>query len=240
LISGYEQRIDAESAKLESVSEQHQALIDASPGIEQIVPQWRKNLIVEYLTQHESAIRDSLENSDLSGESRAQAEIGLAYLLAEVDRRDEALTHFDSASLLLAKLSVEHASADRYRLALADCYMQMSDLQRALDRKQEAEQSAVRAVAIREQLAKRQPASSARQLEYLDAVMGAEGATADRESLVPHDAAQGKAHFQEIHEVRGELKNHWSSAPSALYELGCYLTLRTPLLTPDPTSDQSP
>jgi serine/threonine protein kinase len=240
LISEYEQRIDAESAKLKSVSEQQEALIDASPGIEQIVPEWRKRLIVEYLQQHESAILESLENSDLSGESRAQAEIGLGYLLAEVDRREEAIARFDSASLLLAKLSREHSDADQFRLALADCYMQMSDLQRALDRKQEAKQSALRAVAIREELARRQPASSARQLEYLDAVMGAEGATADRESRVPHDAAQGKSSFQEMHQVRGELKNHWSSAPSALYELGCYLTLRSPLLVDELTSDKSP
>jgi tetratricopeptide (TPR) repeat protein len=240
LISGYEKRIDAESGKLRSITEQHESLISANPGIERIVPEWRKNLIVDYLKQHEPAIRDSLQNTDLSAESRVQAEVGLAYLLAEVERRDEALAHFDSASLLLVKLSREHTDADQYRLALADCYMQMSDLQRALDRKQEAEQSAVRAVAIREQLAKREPTNSARQLEYLEAVMGAEGATADRESLVPHDAALGKSHIQEMQEVRGELQEHWSSAPSALYELGCYLTLRSPLLVSQPASEKSP
>jgi tetratricopeptide (TPR) repeat protein len=240
LISGYEQRIDAESGKLESISEQHQALITASPGIERIVPNWRKNLILDYLKQYEPAIRDSLQGADLSAEARAQAETGLAYLLAEIGRSDEALAHFDTASLLLAKLSREHADADHYRLALADCWMQMSDLQRTLNRKQEAKQSALRAVAIREELAKRQPTSSARQLEYLDAVMGAEGATADRESLIPHDAAQGKTHLQEMQKVRGELTDHWSAAPSNLYELGCYLTLRLPLLVPQPDSEKSP
>jgi tetratricopeptide (TPR) repeat protein len=240
LISGYEQRIDAKSGKLESISEQHQALITANPGIERIVANWRKNLIRDYLKQYEPAIRDSLQNAELSTEARAQAEIGLAYLLAEIDRRDEALAHFEAASLLLARLSWEHADADHYRLALADCWMQMSDLQRTLNRKQEAKQSALRAVAIREELAKRRPTSSARQLEYLDAVMGAEGATADRESLIPHDVAQGKSHFQEMQKVRGKLTDHWSAAPSNLYELGCYLTLRSPLLVPQPDSEKSP
>ncbi len=234
VIAEYERQRDVQSGRLQALSEQHGALLAASPGIERIVPQWRRSLIVDYLEQHEATIHAALQNEKLSPEARAQAQVGLAYLLYETDRRSEALVHFEAASVLLSELIEEHADADSYRLAFADCLMQISELQRAQNRKREAQGTASRALAIRKDLASRHPTSATYQVDYFDSTLSRQSLMADIEpSAIRREGEQAM-------DVRKELEQRWSAAPTDLYELSCYLTLRRPLLITERQTDESP
>jgi hypothetical protein len=239
VIADYERQKNVQASKLQAVSKEREAIVTANPGIERIVPEWRKKVIRDYLKQHEPAIQASVKGGNLGAEARAQTEIGLALMQREVDRADEALSHFQAATTLLSQLVKEHASVDKYRLALADCYMQMSDLQRSRDLKSEAQESVRRAIAIHQDLAKRHPTNSAYKLEHLDAMMAIQGASADSKPLAQQNFAEEAAHLRQTEDVRSDLQRNLSAAPTDLYKLSCYLTLRQPLLTSDEEADES-
>jgi hypothetical protein len=160
-------------------------------------------------------------------------------LLYEVDRPNDALAQFKAASGLLADLSGKHPETDQYRLAHADCLMQISELQRFLNLKSEARDAARQALAIREELAERHPVNTAYQLDYFDALTGAQSAAADTDSLPSLSAAEEEEHLKRTQNVLHELERRWSTAPADLYELSCYLTLRQPLLNIKQQTNQS-
>ena len=159
-------------------------------------------------------------------------------MLREVDRPKDALAHFEAASELLSRLVDNHADAETYQIALADCLMHLSEMQKSEALGKEAAASARRALAIRKDLAKQHPTDKNHQLDYLDALVGNQSFASDR--VPPADRNELKQDFQKINEFRKKLEQSSSAAPSDLYELGCYLTLRRPLVIGDRENDASP
>jgi chromosome segregation ATPase len=239
LIAKYERDVDAQSDKLQALRQQHDALVTANPGIERVVPNWRKKLIADYLKQHETAIRAAVNDPKLNAKDQLQAQIGLAYMLTDIDRQTEALSQFEAATGRLLQLVKEHSAADPYRLALADCYMQISQLQRAQNRKEDARKSAELAIAIRQDLVKSHPTNSVYQIDYLDAMLGSQSATAAHAASPTQSKFEEMAHLRQTQDVLNSLLQSFTAAPSDIYELSCYLTLRPPLLTIERQVDES-
>jgi hypothetical protein len=221
LIADYDRKIRDQSSQLAALKRQRDAQLNANPGVETFVPLWRQKLIADYLSQHEASIVQTLKSDPLSEEAQAQAHVGLAYMLREINRPQDALSQFAAATLVLARLAEQDLDDERFRIALADCFAQMSELQSTGDHKLAAIESAERALSIREDLAHRHPLAADLQIDYLNAMIEA--------LIVKSPAVRGA----ELEQLRKKLEQGWSANPSALYKLGCYLTLRPPLLLTD-------
>jgi hypothetical protein len=223
LLADGERRLNEMSIHNQQLQKELTALVTANPGIERIVPDWKRKLVTNYLKQHEPAIQAALQSNNYAASAKVQARIGLAYMLTEVDRTEEALAHFQAAAALLSDLVKKAPDEEANRLALADCFMQISALQRTQKRNALAHESARQALSIREELANRHPEDSTYQVDYFGSIL-------EDDQLATSTKAE---------EVRTQLERQWSASPDDLYELSCYLTHRRLLLNTKQQEDKS-
>jgi hypothetical protein len=214
VVADGERRSNKLSSDNQQLRKELNSLFTANPGIERIVPDWKRKLVENYLKKHEPAIQAALQSNDYAAGAKVRARIGLAYMLTEVDRNEEALAHFQAAAALLSDVIRKAPDEEANRLALADCFMQISALQRAQKRNALSQESARQALSIREELAKRRPENATYQIDYFDSILETDPV-----------ATSTKAE-----DVRAQLEQQWSASPGDLYELSCYLTHRRPLL----------
>jgi serine/threonine protein kinase len=178
-----------------------------------------------YEKHYQSMVAQLEEMQSIEPQERASAQIGLALLADYSGHPSQALTHYEQARDTLNQLVASQPENRNYRLALADCLVQLSRLYGA-EEKQAAEESLAAASALLEQLnaaAEDQAATVARvDTEMRRAVFAGFGS-----------AAPQLAEAARLSEV---LEQNWPTSPTAFYKLMNLLTERVAVLateTPD-------
>lgn len=95
-----------------------------SPRVGDSLPEWRRRLISEFLASRGSELEIAFAATEAKGLAAAEARLGLGYLYAAVDRRDEAIQELTAAESLFQELPEDPQSKQRH----AECCDQLSRL----------------------------------------------------------------------------------------------------------------
>jgi tetratricopeptide (TPR) repeat protein len=199
-------------------------LHEGSPGVENVMLEWRRNLIAEIVRRHYDAALAALEDDALDLESQAQLQLGLGMMLAAVDRAADATAQLAGARAALEELVARAPNDGRLAAALADCCEQLAELYRDAGQAEAAQQAASNALEIRARLADRKPSDATAKIDLISS----------HYSLPPVAAA-----LRAIPELSEGVIADWPRDAEAIYEAACRLTLKTPLLIktpPQPTT----
>jgi hypothetical protein len=92
LIAENERQLDQRAAAIAELREELASLKVDRPGVERIVPDWKRNMIRDFLTARETALASA------SGPDAIYAHLALAYLQLELDAPDKAKQHLATAA----------------------------------------------------------------------------------------------------------------------------------------------
>lgn len=96
LIAENERQLDQRAAAIAELREELAGLKGERPGVERIVPDWKRNMIRDFLAARETALASA------SGPDAIYAHLALAYLQLELDAPDKAKQHLATAAGLVA------------------------------------------------------------------------------------------------------------------------------------------
>jgi len=228
LMNRYAKENRALAMKSARLEEEKDALTGGSPGIVQFVPGWRRNLIEDFIDTHYQQVSSQIAADDRS-ESAARAHLGLAMMLQELGKTPEAAQHFETAADVFVELASQNPDDVPLRLAEAECYAQLSELWEAAGELETAKDWSDKALAIRDALAKAQPAEATAQIDRLASHM----ASMD---LEPDAKTKQRQMLVETEALKEQVSQNWPSDIESLYELARTLTLRDPL--PDESTNE--
>jgi tRNA A-37 threonylcarbamoyl transferase component Bud32 len=179
---------------------------------------WRQNLVADILARHAPAANHRLASADLLPLEAAKLHLGLAALLAHVDRAPEAIEHLRSADHQLTRLVAQSPQEVSYRRALADCCTRLAKLLQPTD-PAEAQQLLSRSLELRGEVASEHSQLTGPHLEYLAAHLTSGPANETPQQLVARLGASP--------ELAERVIETWPSDATGFYEAAQQLTQQT-------------
>ena len=222
----YIERENKTTKKIAQLTQRIKELQGLDSGVDEMVSGWRHSIVVSVLDRHYAAAASASKSEQVEPLERIRIHLGLAHLLTEADRNDEAATHLESAEELLTELAAAQPGAPLQRAALAGCLEQLADLYREADRLELSEKMARRALELRQELA----------------AQGAEIAGLPVDILAAHHRAniprpgEGMETLKDLKattKLSQQIVDEWPLEPRSFYEAACHLTLREPVLRDD-------
>jgi serine/threonine protein kinase len=153
-------------------------------------------------------------------EQRAYGHLALAIMNDELNRTLEAMTNYQAARDLLARLLAQSPAASHYAAALADCYRQMSRLHGDRDRDQATKYLEQGRTMVRRLAGERE-----------DPRLAAEWLEAELDTAVLSGPVSGAENLDRAEQIKQGFLRKLPTAPVELYELACFLAGREPILT---------
>ena len=195
---------------------------------------WRERFITGYIDQHQPMRKSLLlagVQANGTGELRrlVRTHLGWVYLLQTAGQPAQALEHAAEARRLLSELQIQHPEVGTWRVMLAECLQDLSELQTELGQGEQAALSAAAALELRVALTREHPDLLAYQLEEF----------ASRESQLAllgtgtSSTEEKKQLFLVWQKLKNDLQQKLSANAEDFYSLACYLTLREPRLGND-------
>jgi hypothetical protein len=224
LVSREQKSNQAFGVQIEQLMKKVAEYENADGGVARAVPEWRRTLIAEIVSRYYDGDKPAPPNDGdaASRERRVQMNLAHAMLLAEMDRADDAIAFLLAAQRDLEALADEHPADTRFRAALADCFDQQSDLYRAMDDVDRAEETAKKAFETRRLLVGEQPNAAI----HADAL-----ASYYRSNPNGHSLVEGPSGLQATADLVRGVIDAWPGDAAASYEAACRLTMRPPVLT---------
>ncbi|NOZ41434.1 MAG: serine/threonine protein kinase [Planctomycetes bacterium] len=195
---------------------------------------WRKRFIADFIDQNQPA-RKSL----LQGDSRpstnealkhlAGTHLGWVYLLRSAEEPTQALEHSLVAQQLLSELLLQNPKSVPYRILLAECFQELSELQTQVEQGEQASQSAEAALRIRSALTNEHPELLAYQIEEY-ASREWQLSQLQTGTISSDEKKQSLADWQRL---KNDLQQKLSANTANFYSLACFLTQREPRLGND-------
>ena len=197
-------------------------LVGGVPGMEELVPGWRRNLVTRILDQYYDKMVAAVPDDQADPEGAARVQLSLAMMLEAGHHPLQAIDHFEVAAHILAALAVEFPQQVRFRVAWADAAAQLATLYGTEGDKETSLQWSRKSLELRKALAAENQADALRQVDHLAAVMEA---TSAEPSL---QVKQAQLKTTPI--LMDQVQQAWPADPEEVYRLSSYLTLRDPLL----------
>ncbi len=195
---------------------------------------WRERFIVDFVSRHQP-MRKLLLQADVQVtvteelERYVRTHLGWVYLLRSAGEPAQALEHSLVAQRLLTELQSQNPEDASYRVMLAECLQELSELQSQAGQDEQALQSAEAALEIRTALASEFP-------ELLDYEIKKFGAREWQVSQLGTGAVSLDERKQSLvawQNMKYELQQKLSASAEDFYSIACFLTLREPRLGND-------
>ncbi len=224
---------DALSRQLQQVRQELLRFQQQNPDRVELAD-WRKRFITGFIKQNQpirkTLLQDGAQAKTIKElEQVARTHLGWVYLLRSEGEPTQALEHSVEAQLLLSNLARQEPEVLSYRVMLAECWQELSELQMQVGQDKEASQSAEAALKIRSALASEHPdllaykidefASREWQLYQLES--GTASSDEKNQSLVVWQR------------LKNDLQQNLSASTEDFYSLACYLTQHVPRLGND-------
>jgi len=197
-------------------------LVGGTPGMEEVVPGWRRNLVTRLLDQYYDDVVGALPDDQADPEGAARTQLSLAMMLQVSQRPALAIKHFEVAARILATLAEEFPQQVRYRVAWADSAAQLATLYGIQGDQEASLEWARKSLELRKRLAAQNQDNALHQVDHLAAVLEAA-------SVEPSLQVQ-QSQLLTTPILMDQVKQAWPTDPGEVYKLSSYLTLRDPLL----------
>jgi len=227
-----EQEKDELAQQLQQVRQQLTHIKNAHPGIESL-SFWHQNLIADLIAKNQPArerlLKQPTEFTSLhSAEQLTQSHLGWLYIFQVTEQLEEARQHGIAAQQLLTQLSDQQPEVLRYRILLAECHSELSDLQQLLGQQEKAAQSAEAALAIRAAIVQDHPEVLKYRLDQFQSLgrhLGVNQATSKR--------GEKKRAVTRWLTMKSNLQEKLTVETKDFYSLACYLTRHQTFLGKD-------
>ena len=207
-------------------------LVGGTPGMEEVVPGWRRNLVTRLLDQYYDEVVAALPDDQADPEGAVRTQLSLAMMLQVSHRPALAIKHFEVAARILAVLTAEFPQQVRYRVAWADSAAQLATLYGIQGDQEASLEWARKSLELRKQLAAQNQDNALHQVDHLAAVLEAA-------SVEPNLRVQ-QSQLLTTPNLMDQVQQAWPTDPAEVYKLSSYLTLRDPLLDWEVPATSSP
>jgi len=222
VIARNEQEKEELASRLEQVEQQLTAIRKAHPGMEE-VSFWHQRLIADFIKENQKARENLLKQPPATAsrelQQQAEAHLGWEYLLDSAGQQQAAARHGSIARDLLTSLNLRQPGVSRFRILLAECLTELSELQYSLGQQEQAARSANDALSLRNSLAAAHPDDLKYQLDQFYSV----GKQLKFDQMIT-EQGQKTAEAKTWMKLKNDLSQKLTVEPEDFYSLACYLT----------------